>query len=74
MTLIQRHVPDEKMGRAMGLLTAMMGIATPVGVVLGGILAEAVGIAPFFVMDGLACLALGLVAYLPPSIRKLDRP
>lgn len=73
MTLTQRNVPDDKMGRAMGLLTAAMGLATPIGVALGGVLAEAIGVAPFFVVDGLACLALGLVLYLPKSIRALDK-
>ncbi len=72
MTLTQRHVPDEKMGRAMGLLSAVMGLASPVGVAIGGVLAELIGIAPFFLVDGLACLALGLVAYVPRSIRALD--
>lgn len=72
ITLVQRHVPDDKMGRAMGLLTAAMGLATPVGVAAGGLLAEAVGIAPFFVADGLACLALGSVLYLFKSVRALD--
>ena len=36
MTLTQRNVPDDKMGRAMGLLTAAMGLATPVGIAIGG--------------------------------------
>ena len=72
MTLTQRHVADEKMGRAMGLLTAAMGLATPIGVAIGGVLAEQIGIAPFFLVDGLACLALGLVLYLPRSVRALD--
>ena len=72
MTLTQRHVPDEKMGRAMGLLSAVMGLASPVSVAIGGVLAELIGIAPFFLVDGLACLALGLVAYVPRSIRALD--
>ncbi len=72
MTLTQRNVPDDKMGRAMGLLTAAMGLATPVGVAIGGVLAEVMGIAPFFLVDGLACLALGLVLYLPKSVRALD--
>lgn len=72
MTLTQRNVPDDKMGRAMGLLTAAMGLATPVGVAIGGVLAEIMGIAPFFLVDGLACLALGLVLYLPKSVRALD--
>jgi len=30
------------------------------------------GVAPFFIVDGLACLALGLVLYLPKSVRALD--
>ena len=72
MTLMQRHVPDDKMGRAMGLFFAMTGLAAPIGVVFGGVLADSVGIAPFFLLDGLACLALGLVMYLPRSVRALD--
>ena len=59
-------------GRAMGLLTAAMGLATPVGIAIGGVLAEAMGVAPFFIVDGLACLTLGLVLYLPKSVRALD--
>lgn len=54
-------------------LHAVMGLASPVGIAIGGVLAEAMGIAPFFLVDGLACLVLGLVAHLPPSIRTLDR-
>lgn len=73
MTLIQRNVPEEKLGRAIGLLTAATGIATPLGVAAGGALAEVVGVAPFFVVDGIACLALGLMLYVPKSIRALDR-
>ncbi len=56
----------------MGLLTATMGLAAPIGVAIGGVLAEWIGIAPFFLVDGLACLALGLVMYLPRSVRALD--
>ena len=73
ITLVQRNVPEEKMGRAMGLTTALISFASPIGIALGGALAETIGIAPFFVVDGLACLALGAVIYLPKSIRALDR-
>lgn len=73
MTLTQRNVPDEKMGRAMGLLNAAMGLATPIGIAIGGVAAEFMGVAAFFVMDGIACLVLGLVAYIPKPIRALDK-
>ncbi len=72
MTLMQRHVPDEKMGRAMGLFSAVVGLASPIGVAIGGALAETMGIAPFFIVDGIACMALGLVVYMPASVRELD--
>ena len=72
ITLIQRNVAEEKTGRVLGLAMAAMGLASPVGVALGGLLAEAIGIAPFFVVDGFVCLALGLLLYLPKSIRALD--
>ena len=74
MTLIQRHVPEEKLGRAIGLFTAVTGVAAPVGVAAGGALAEAIGVAPFFLVDGLACLALGCLVLVPRSIRALDEP
>ncbi|MEF9875894.1 MAG: MFS transporter, partial [Gordonibacter sp.] len=72
ITLVQRLVPEEKTGRALGLTTAAMGLASPIGIALGGMLAEAVGVAAFFVIDGLSCLVLGLVLYLPKSVRALD--
>lgn len=72
MTLMQRNVVDEKMGRAMGLFSAVVGLASPIGVAIGGVLAEWIGIAPFFVVDGIACMLLSLIIYLPRSVRALD--
>lgn len=73
MTLIQRSVAEDKLGRAIGLFTAAAGIAAPLGVAAGGALAEVIGVAPFFICDGIACLLLGIVLYLPKSIRVLDK-
>ena len=73
MTLAQKNVPDEKLGRVLGLMTAGMGLASPVGVALGGVLAEGIGVAPFFVVDGVLCIVLGVLIYLPKDIRALDR-
>ena len=73
ITLIQRNVPEEKTGRALGLAMAGMGLASPIGIALGGMLAEGIGVASFFVVDGVVCLALGLLVYLPRSVRALDQ-
>ena len=72
MTLAQRNVPEEKLGRVMGLMTAGFGLASPIGVALGGALAEGIGVAPFFVVDGILCIILGAAMYLPREIRALD--
>lgn len=72
ITLIQRNVPEKKMGRAMGLNNSLMTLASPLGIAVGGVLAELMGVAPFFVLDGLVCMVLGIVMYLPRSVRALD--
>lgn len=72
VTLVQRNVPEEKMGRALGFVTAAMGLASPVGIALGGMAAEAIGVASFFVVDGVICAIIGVVLYLPKSVRALD--
>ncbi len=74
VTLVQRNVAEEKLGRALGLTTAASSLASPIGLALGGALAEGIGIAPFFVVDGAALLAFGVALYLPKSIRALDAP
>lgn len=72
VTLVQRSVSEEKMGRVLGFVTMAMGLATPVGIAIGGVAAEAIGVAPFFAIDGLICAVLGVVLYLPRSVRALD--
>lgn len=73
ITIVQTHVPDEKLGRALGMINAASGLASPLGIALGGVLAEGIGVAQFFVVDGVLCAALGVAAYLPRSVRALDK-
>lgn len=72
MALVQRAVPEERLGRVMGFVTALMGLATPLGVAVGGLIAESTGVAPFFIVDGIACALIGLAIYAPKSVRELD--
>ena len=72
MTLLQKGVPDEKLGRVMGLYTAMSGLAIPVGTALGGVIAECTGAPLFFCIDGVFILVLAVVITRSKSVRKLD--
>jgi len=73
ITLIQRFVPEAKTGRAMGLLITAIGLAAPLGIVTGGAVAEWIGVAPFFLVDGVACLAVGVAVFVFRSVRALDQ-
>lgn len=72
VTLVQRNAPEEKMGRALGFVTAAMGLATPIGIAVGGVAADAIGVAPFFVVDGIVCMLVGIALYPPRSVCALD--
>lgn len=72
MTLLQKNVAEDKLGRVMGLLSALMGLGIPLGTALGGALAEGIGVTSFFVVDGLFILGIGIVAGLLPSVKALD--
>ena len=72
MTLVQNNVAEDKLGRVIGFTTMAMGLASPLGVAVGGVAAEAMGIAPFFLDDGINCADQGLLVYVPRCVRALD--
>ena len=72
ITLIQRAIPEDALGRAMGFITAAMSLTSPIGIAIGGAVAEATGVAAFFLIDGILCAAIGIGMYLPKSVRALD--
>ena len=73
MTLIQKNTSEETMGRIIGLVTAGTSLAGPIGIALGGVFAEYMGIAPFFVVDGILCALVGVLMYAFKSVRALDK-
>ena len=73
MTLLQKNIPDEKLGRVMGLFAALNGLAIPVGTALGGVIAEVTGTPLFFCIDGAFIVLLGVSLVISKSVRKLDK-
>ncbi len=74
ITLVQRHIPEDTMGRVLGFITAAMSLTSPLGIAIGGAIADVTGVAWFFAADGIFCALVGIVMYLPACIRKLDAP
>lgn len=71
MTLLQKNVQPDRLSRVLGLFSSALALSMPIGSALGGPLAEAVGTPAFFVMDGLMLVALGVILFAVPSVRKL---
>lgn len=73
ITLVQRNVSEEKMGRALGFTTALIGVASPVGVAVGGAVANVIGVPATFFFDGLIIVVVGIAIYSIKSVRALDK-
>ena len=67
-TLIQAAVPDAIRGRVVGLWMIVYSAATPVGSLVAGISAHAIGVVPILVGSGLLCVIVGTVVFLTGSL------
>lgn len=71
MTLLQKNVQPDKLGRVLGLFSSALALSMPIGSALGGPLAEVMGTPAFFVLDGVILVVLGIILFAVPSVRKL---
>ena len=70
--LLQSRVPNHLQGRVLSLLSTIMGLAAPVGLVIATPLGELIGVRWLFVLVGLLGTAVTLLGFLSPHIRALD--
>ena len=70
--LIQKRVPADRYGRVVGLFLTGSTLATPVGLLVAGIGAQALGVTTWFVISGGMLAAIMAVALRSPSVRALD--
>ena len=73
MTIYQRHTPEEKMGRVMGVVGSMMSLVSPLGLVLAGLFADPIGIDNWFLISGIVMVVLIVPVYFLRPIRNLDK-
>lgn len=70
--LMQKRVPPECFGRVMGLFGSLTALASPVGLLVAGPAAEALGVGCWFIVCG-ALLCLCMVAFsFSGALRSLD--
>jgi MFS family permease len=73
-TLGYEQIPSHMRGRVIGVLTAGAWAAIPAGILLGGVLVEAVGVAATLFAVGVCYLAVTVYGFFNPAFREMDRP
>ncbi|RLK24731.1 DHA3 family macrolide efflux protein-like MFS transporter [Micromonospora sp. M71_S20] len=67
MTLIQETVEPEKHGRVFSYVGIVMALATPIGMVVFGPLADVISVQALLIVAGLVTIAVMIVAIMVPS-------
>lgn len=72
MAYMQETIAPEKLGRTFSLMSSLMSLATPIGLVLAGPVAEYRGVPFWFFISGIAVLIITFVNVLALKGRKSD--
>jgi DHA3 family macrolide efflux protein-like MFS transporter len=71
--VMQTKVEPELQGRVFTLLTAGAGLASPLGLIIAGPVADATSNQLWFIIGGIATILTGLVIFLVPDILEMGR-
>ena len=66
-------MPAQLRGRVLGAITSGAWAAIPAGILLGGILVDAVGISATLFGIGICYVAVTVFGFFNPAFRELDR-
>ena len=73
--ILQATVAPEMQGRVFSLIGALSSAMAPVGLAIGGPVADTFGVQSWYVLGGVACLLIGLACFFIPAVMQLeDRP
>ena len=71
--LMQERIAPEYLGRVFGLYGSIASLAMPIGLVISGAFADAVGVSRWFALSGALIVLIALVTWTVPSIRHIDK-
>jgi DHA3 family macrolide efflux protein-like MFS transporter len=72
VALLQQIVAPEMQGRVFTLITSLTTGIAPLGMAIAGPVADALGVRTWFLMGGIASVAMAIVGVLTPSIMHLE--
>jgi DHA3 family macrolide efflux protein-like MFS transporter len=69
---MQAKVPPEMQGRVFAVMNSLSTGTMPLGMLMAGPLAEALGTSAWFVIAGVTLLVTGMIAYVMKEVYTLD--
>jgi len=72
VTVRHERIPPELRGRVFATFSAVAMLAQPAGLLLGGVLIDAVGFRPTALLLAAACQLLGVTLLFVPALREMD--
>jgi DHA3 family macrolide efflux protein-like MFS transporter len=71
--LLQATIDPGMQGRVFTVIMSLSAVMTPLGLIVAGPVADAVGVQSWYWVSGLVCLLLGLAAYFIPAIIDIEQ-
>lgn len=72
MAMLQSLVAPEMQGRVFAVVSSVCMAMSPLGLLVGGPLADALGVSTLYLVGGTACLIMGVVIVLHPVLRAVE--
>jgi DHA3 family macrolide efflux protein-like MFS transporter len=72
MAILQTTIPNEIQGRALSLMTTVMGLAGPIGLAMAGPLGEAFGVRTVFIVGGVLSALICTLGLFSSTLRHLE--
>ncbi|BDW47646.1 MFS transporter [Lactococcus garvieae] len=73
MAITQQSFEAQYLGRVMGIVSALMSIAGPVGLIFAAPVAESIGVQNMLVIAGFGGILAACLLYFTPSVRNYDK-
>lgn len=70
--VMQAVVAPEMMGRVMSLIHSLATLMTPLGLLVAGPIADALGVRSWYIVGGIVCALMGVAGFLLPPVMHLE--
>jgi DHA3 family macrolide efflux protein-like MFS transporter len=72
MALIQAIIPEDQQARVFTVIMSGANLATPLGMAIGGPVADRFGVHVLYILSGIACLATAAAGLMTPAVMHLE--